>query len=337
MPKPQLQFSLLRAALALPLVLLAACGGPPIGDEDPDSTNSTSSTSTRPGDRGSCLQTHDGNCLTNSELAEQARQLTNAIRTATHRRVPGSSNNWARDQVNAYEAYANLLIVKGGRAASAPGQGVHIGFVDSGIHTEHPDFSSVGAGSREIIVIDSEDESFFTDSHGTAVASAAVGLTSGIAWGANITMFSSRNTKNPDFSDFVPLDEKFYRTVLDRKWNLDILNQSLGASGLRIEDVHESAVRTSGRGIISLWAQPSVSEKTIMVWAAGNDHCDYNLPHPDCDQGRGHSEFDASSPQIGAGLAYFIPELRGHWVAVAATDRSGMIANFSNRCGIAAQ
>ncbi len=43
----------------------------------------------------------------------------------------------------------------------------------------------------------------------------------------------------------------------------------------------------------------------------------------------------ATSVEIVAGLPARIPELRGHSLAVVATDEEGAIADFSNRCGIA--
>ncbi len=43
----------------------------------------------------------------------------------------------------------------------------------------------------------------------------------------------------------------------------------------------------------------------------------------------------ATSVEIVAGLPVRIPELRGHSLAVVATDEEGTIADFSNRCGIA--
>ena len=67
-------------------------------------------------------------------------------------------------------------------------------------------------------------------------------------------------------------------------------------------------------------------ERTVYVWAAGN--------------ARGEVEADgspvsATSVEILAGLPARIPELRGHSLAVVATNPQGTIAEFSNRCGIA--
>ena len=67
-------------------------------------------------------------------------------------------------------------------------------------------------------------------------------------------------------------------------------------------------------------------ERTVYVWAAGNARGEIN-PDGSIESG--------SSVEIVAGLPVRIPELRGHSLAVVATDEQGMIAEFSNRCGIA--
>ena len=305
-----------RTALALPFVLLlASCGGGGGGDEEEGGGGGIS--------RTRCLETHSGDCLTEPELDRRASQLTTAIRS-TVRSVPGGSQNWARDAVNAYEGYAHVHLIRGGTAGASPGAGVHIGILDTGIDLGHPDFAGVGTGSR-ILEEGAAREPLFSESHGTAVASSAVGFTSGIAWGADVTMFSAKNP-DPRRGDYVPLTADLYEGALNE--NLDILNMSLGYGAGQLGAIEaswtESSVRDFyGSDILNVWAQPGVSNKTIMVWAAGNNH--------------GINGFNAHSPGFDAGAVRFIPELRGHWVTVVATDRSGEIADFSNRCGIAAQ
>ena len=312
-----------RTALALPLILLASCGGG--GSDDSDSATTPGGDTTR------CLKTHSGHCLTEPELAARARQLTTAMRNSV-RSIPGGAQNWARDAVNAYEGYAHVNLMRGGTAGASPGAGVHIGILDTGIELGHPDFAGLGAGSRTLEE-SAAREPLFSESHGTAVASAAVGVTSGIAWGADMTMFSAKNP-DPRRGDYVPLTADLYQRALNE--NLDILNMSLGYGPGQINyrsfSGNVGAIETSwtesqvrdfyGSDILNVWAQPGVSDKTIMVWAAGNNH--------------GANGFNAHSPGLDAGAVRFIPELRGHWVTVVATDRSGNIADFSNRCGIAA-
>ncbi|MYK91838.1 MAG: S8 family serine peptidase [Synechococcus sp. SB0669_bin_8] len=316
-----------RTALALPLILLASCGGG--GSDDSDFANGGGTTH--------CLKTHSGDCLTEPELADRARQLTTTIRN-TVRSIPGGAQNWARDAVNAYEAYAHVHLMRGGTAGASPGAGVHIGIIDSGLHPEHPDFSGPGAGRREWFHPEARDESLFSPSHGTAVASNAVGLTSGIAFGADMTLLATQSV-DPRLL-LIPSKELYQRMF---NLGVDIQNHSFGWSaaldwrsanffdnpGAIQRSWTSSQVRNLiGEGKIKLWAQSGVSDKTIMVWSAGNENGKTTFDG---------QTFNAHSPSVRSGAAYFIPELRGHWVAVVATDRSGNIADFSNRCGIAAQ
>ncbi len=114
---------------------------------------------------------------------------------------------------------------------------------------------------------------------------------------------------------------------------LDILNLSFGYDGI-IDDYPAAGLRASLPEVIATLGQADAAEKTILVWAAGNmngDRCEAGVPN--CVNG----EVDAVSVGVSPGLAAHAPELRGHSVAVAALrPDDGAIADFSNRCGIAA-
>ena len=80
--------------------------------------------------------------------------------------------------------------------------------------------------------------------------------------------------------------------------------------------------------VIEVMAQADTpaADRTIYVWAAGNAQGEL---HPD-----GAVE-EAASVEVLPGLPARVPALRGHSLAVVATDPSGEIAGFSNHCGIA--
>jgi len=92
--------------------------------------------------------------------------------------------------------------------------------------------------------------------------------------------------------------------------------------------------------------------KKVLVWAAGNangERCDPDrfTSNPELcvktkekdDDGKDIWRVNAKSVEVLAGLPARIPELRGHVISVVAiqNDEDGSIADFSNRCGIAAE
>ena len=105
------------------------------------------------------------------------------------------------------------------------------------------------------------------------------------------------------------------------------VNCSFGLLG-NIEDFGAQEVRERFPNVIAAMAQADTAagERTVYVWAAGNAHGEVE---PD------GSPVSASSVEILPGLPVRIPELRGHSLAVVATNPQGTIAHFSNRCGIA--
>ncbi len=290
-----------------------------------------------------CTPTHGGDCLTAAALGDAAGALVGNYTGQT-----GFTNQWGLRHMNAGRAYANLELLQGPDVE--PGEGVTIGFIDSGIDRSHPAFA--GKTVTEQFLSGARDETGATRfSHGTAVASVAAAArvsSSNAAWGvasgADVAMFSV--PIGPGGGDYVPIsltgpgsfDDRWARqvdTVLGWRSGgrkVDILNLSVGYKGI-IDNYAEPQLRQAFGGVIAAMAQAGAGEKTLFVWAAGNAHgdpCDDATPN--CEGGA----IDAVSVEVMPGLAARFPELRGHTVAAVALSPDGAIASFSNRCGIAA-
>ena len=298
-----------------------------------------------------CVPLHDGTCAPDEQIAARAKALAGGY--SSHR---GYRNQWGLDSINAGTAYGHLELLKG--RSAGPGAGVTIGFIDSGIDTAHPAFA--GKRVTERFLAGASDETG-TDrfSHGTAVASVAAAVRStssiaahGVAWDADVAMFAI--PIGPGGGDYVPISldglgggDDLWTAVSDEvlTWRdgsrkIDFLNLSVGYKGI-IDNYSEQRIRTSLGGAIAAMAQDGVSDKTVFIWAAGNAHgdpCD-DADLPQCVNGR----VNAVSVELLPGLAARIRELRDHTLAVVALrpgdPGDGIaegIADFSNRCGIAA-
>ncbi len=265
-------------------------------------------------------------------------------------------NQWGLHTIKADRAYDRLEAIHGD--GTAPGSGQTLGAIDTGIDEDHPVFD--GKSVIEIPLGSATNETGHGVSHGTAVASVMAGNPSdayaaelnaprGVAWGADIAMFSIRLGRPRPFYNPTPLFG--LRSVDNRRASMttavtgrtgggrtiDFLNMSFGYPGI-IEQYSEHELRANYGAAIAALAQAGSHDKTVFVWAAGNAHgrgCDPAdfAGNPDlCVDGR----VVASSVDIDAGLPARIPELREHVIAVVAVGRDGRIASFSNRCGIAA-
>ena len=231
----------------------------------------------------------------------------------------------------------------------APGEGVTVGFIDSGIDQGHPLFD--GKTIPEVFLDGAVDERGGRFSHGTAVASVVGARPNsrspngfyGVAWGANLKMFAIPLGETPARSSlYAPFPLTSLR-ALDARWaeilrtvlvgDVDILNLSISVAGI-IENHGAQELRTNLGQLISGLAQNGVQEKTILVWAAGNAHGRACRPgSANCVNG----SINASSVEIYPGLVAKIDELQGHSIAVVAVNQNGAIADFSNRCGSAAE
>ena len=308
--------------LGLTTLILASCGGS--GGEP-------------------CVETHDQGCVTEAEYVELADEVADAYAERT-----SFQNQWGLKAIGADQAYANLELRFGPGVAA--GEGVTVGVLDTGIDTGHPAF-----GDRivtEQFLPGAVDEDGSEVSHGTAVASILAGAEIpgfepqplGVAWGADLAVFALPLGTAPELYDPIAVSElpdtgEYFAETFEEilAWefgseSIDFLNLSLGASGL-IENYGEEVVREPFEAMAVVIAQEGVDDKVVFVWAAGNEHgtaCD--IPIPQCVDGA----VEASSPILLSGLALRFPELRQNTVAVVAIRPDGEIADFSNRCGIAA-
>ena len=298
-----------------------------------------------------CIPLHDGTCATIGDFNTRAGRLAEEYRLEDPFR-----NQWGLGAIGADRAYAHVNLLKGESA----GAGVTIGFIDSGIDTAHPMFA--GKTVNEVFLGNTPDERGTKFSHGTAVASVAAGnrtynnsaAPQGVAWGADIAMFaipigSPDDTYNPvSLADSAGVNtswaSRFNRVLAWRngRKRVDILNLSIGFEGI-IDDYSETDLRANFGEAIAAMAQAGATEKAIFVWAAGNAHgrqCDPSVMTGNCVGGGvdplSSGTVNAVSVDLLPGLATRIAELRGHTVAVVALGRNRRIADFSNRCGIAA-
>ena len=290
-----------------------------------------------------CVQTHDEGCLSEPEFQALVEEI------AGEYAEPSSfQNQWGLAAINADRAYANLELEFGPDVA--PGEGVTVGVLDTGIDNAHPQFRNKTVPERFLAGATGDDGSEL--SHGTAVASIIAGEdipgfpydAHGVAWGADLVVFAIPLGEAPELYDPIQISElpgtaEYFADRLDEilGWrfgsrSVDLLNLSLGVSGI-IENYSEEVLREPFARMIASILQESSEDKVVLVWAAGNSHgtaCD--IPIPQCVDGA----VEARSIDLLPGLATHYPELQENTVAVVAIRPDGEIADFSNRCGIAA-
>ena len=333
--------------------------GPPTAG-DPEASGPA--TPTRPGlprppPIQTCLPTAAHGCLMPTTYQDLQEGI--ALR---HEGQTDYNRQWGLAAINAAEAYANLELAKG--VAAVPGAGVTIGLVDTGIDLEHPLFTG---DVTEEFLLTAADEAGDGRSHGTSVASVIAadpeGLVPGqrhlgfrgVARGAGIRMFAiplgtdDGRPYNPvSLQGFGNQDEAMASVVthaLSR--GVDILSASISYSGI-IENYTEAQLRNSLGSTIAAMAQSGAADKTILVIAGGNAHgksCaagTHNCVGGSVDPAE-EGTIDATSVEMLSGLPVWVPELRGHSIAVVAvregagSDGRPGITSFSNRCGIAAE
>ena len=273
---------------------------------------------------------------------------------------PEFRNQYGLARINAHYAYAR----------GATGEGVTLGIVDSGVDPSHPKFTgkletaNIGGYDPDFDTCDNPDPGGGCQSlvgHGTFVAGIMAGsrraasdagagsasAVHGVAFDADVISVGFRDIgetlddifgENPtpeqirDLPNIIreieaDLERQFASAFRRLNGRVTAVNASFGLPG-NIEDFDAGDLHGRFPNVIDAIAQADTpaGTRTIYVWAAGNAGGEGDP---------GESVDPASSVEIVAGLPVRIPELRGHSLAVVATDREGRIAPFSSRCGIA--
>ena len=165
--------------------------------------------------------------------------------------------------------------------------------------------------------------------HGTTAAAVAAGLRSGVAPGATIVPVLLNGFQNTHFTGDAYRtgdDASKARAYRDFLSHFDIINHSYGTifehSYLSLG--FDDRLREEFPAYWAAFTQRDAREKTIEVWAAGND--------------------SSSRPDLEASLPVREPAVRGHWLAVVAVrdesvifEDGGVVApiitGYSNHCG----
>ena len=339
--------------------LLSACGG---GGGGGGGDSDGGSLTTGP-TQVTTIKTYEFGGLTPEAFRQKRAELAEDIKDEEN-----FEEQWGLEAINAHQAYANLRLAKGPDVR--PGFGTTVSFIDSGVNENDPSLSSNLPGQNKLEFLygaDTDNEDGTTRSHGTAVLS-VVGAApnswndmntsnrdlielnfQGVAWAASWVMVaiplgsSSPSTLyNPVSLNSLLNNDRYFEKLFkiasgqDPLYpsisNIYVLNLSFGPSGI-IDNYTETDLRANFSNAIEALEQKNVSEKTIIVIAGGNannDPCTTGTPN--CVQG----EIDAKSVEVFPGLPVRISELREHIISVVATKMDGTIADFSNRCGIAA-
>ena len=288
-----------------------------------------------------CIDTADHGCISTAEFETLRDDIAREYLA-----IPEYQEQKALEVINAHQAHAALEVVHG--SGTKPGAGVTIGVIDSGVDLSP---SELAATNVEEFLLQGVPDETMNDprgsSHGTAVTSIIAAQPNdrwfiGLAWGAHFKVFAAPiGGPYPGGYDPVTFDwVEAYKTVLAS--GVDIVNASYSIPGTFVENYTAELIRIV-QPELAVAAQKGVSEPTIFVWGAGNDHGDpcSRLEDENCIEDPGNplsvqGHYDATSPNLEGGAIALLAELQGHGVVVVALDRDGTIADFSNRCGIAA-
>ncbi|MGI9250104.1 MAG: S8 family serine peptidase [Pseudohongiellaceae bacterium] len=336
-PVKQMQHTLIALLCILPLTL-ASCGSGGGGSAPTPTPTPPPPPPPPPPVLADCVALADGSCDTPDDFLAARDELAS-------RKIAAREYSLQPTLVlaNVPQAHAAVELTRG---TAAPGTGVRISILDTGLDNSHFMFDGVN------IALTLWEGTTSDRVHGTLVASVAVGTRitdpsatitpgstsatlkyTGVAPGAAVELYA------------VPIGESFDNAAAITAGlnnSPHFMNLSYGIPYIFVENYNAEEVRRMFFPSISVMRQTGVANPTVFVFSAGNDHrdpCDPTeediencIPNADVMEG---GRYDATSPSTDAALPVHITELRDRVVTVVAVALNGDIASFSNRCGVA--
>jgi hypothetical protein len=203
------------------------------------------------------------------------------------------------------------------------GDGIIVAVFDTGIRASHEAFTGrIADGGYDYVTNSSNVTTDGVSGHGSHVSGIISGNKNnngmhGVAFNSKIMPFKILGTLNNAWNSDTSLAHAVARAhtnsalINNHSWGLSYNN----GDDVLITDANRVAIFNTYANSVAAFIQ-SVANGAVHVWAAGNDN-------------RSEVGIFAGAPDL------YSDVLRG-WVAVAAVGTNGVIASYSNRCGIAA-
>ena len=251
-----------------------------------------------------------------------------------------------------YQAHPALAAIgaPAAHAAGHRGAGTRVALIDENLDSNHIDLRRL-----DLPVVNERDTSVQSDSHGTTVARIAVGRLTrtdtavvtddivGVApqaalFAVGISLVRAPSVYIPATLPNIAAHSRRLASIVSEinRSNINVVNASIGVSGaITLYSANNyKDFMAYAKPLLDALAQEGSSSKIPYVIAAGNAYCLIDMP--EC-------TIEADDPELLAGLAVVDARLRGHVIAVVATQPSDpddsssqqVIADYSNRCGVA--
>lgn len=217
-----------------------------------------------------------------------------------------------------YNANWGLAMIQAdaANALGYTGAGVTVAVLDSGIDVNHPDLiNSLAPFSYDMNTGGAATVDY--DMHGTHVSGIIAGSRNGVgvrgvAYDAKVALIIPRAAPDDE-----PALDRAAATVYGRALNagMRIFNNSWGFNYYTGTAEGQAAVGTAMTSQIAAFKR-AVALDSVIVFSTGNEY--------------------ETQPNTQAGLPYYLPELQANWLAVTAVQRTGLVADYANHCGLAA-